>query len=221
MDGDLKPWHGADVADFEERFDRPIRSSHDLFEVACNRLVNLKREWENDDFSIRGLLRQDERKRALEEPVQLWFARELEKGARNRYTVHREEEVIDGNERDIRLASERADGPTSIEIKVADSWEFDELMDALEKQLVGKYMRARHSRYGILLLTWHGKRPVWKTGGEDQTFKQVVEHLRGNALRLRASNAEVDGLSVIGIDLTTGPIAEKQTKKPGARPAVP
>jgi hypothetical protein len=153
MDGDLKPWHGADVADFEERFDRPIRSSHDLFEVACNRLVNLKREWENDDFSIRGLLRQDERKRALEEPVQLWFARELEKGARNRYTVHREEEVIDGNEPDIRLASERADGPTSIEIKVADSWEFDELMDALEKQLVGKYMRARHSRYGILLLT--------------------------------------------------------------------
>jgi hypothetical protein len=216
-DGDLKRWEPSDVVQFEERFERPVGSSNDLYEVAYSRLASLKYELEHDDFSNRDLLRQDERDRALEESVQLWFAREFRHAARGQYTVHREEEVIDGDKPDIRLASQKADAPTSIEIKVADSWKYEELVEALEDQLVGRYMRAERSRHGVLLMTWHGKEPTWSDGKDELTFPQVVERLSKKASELRASNREIDGLSVVGIDLTAGRPTTK--KKKGSRRA--
>jgi hypothetical protein len=212
QDGDLAPWQAADIVNFEERYERPVQSSQDLYEVACSRLASLKHELEHDDFSGRDLLRQDERDRGLEEPVQLWFAREFRNAARGQYTVHREEEVIGGDKPDIRLASEKADAPTSIEIKVADAWDFDQLVEALEDQLVGRYMRAERSRHGILLMTWHGKLLTWSDGTGELTFAQVVERLNEKATQLRASNDRMDGLSVVGIDLTAGRPTTKKKK---------
>jgi hypothetical protein len=212
-DGDLKPWEPTAIVEFEERFERPVGSSSDLYEVACSRLASLKYELEHDDFSNRDLLRQDERDHVLEERVQLWFAREFRNSARGQYTVHREEEVIDGDKPDIRLASEKADAPTSVEIKVADTWKFEELVEALEDQLVGRYMRAERSRHGILLMTWHGKRLTWPDGTDELTFLQVMERLSKKASGIRASDGGIDGLSVVGIDLTAGrPTARKKGK---------
>jgi hypothetical protein len=212
-DGDLAPWQAAAIVRFEERYERPVESSQDLYEVACSRFASLKHELEHDDFSNRDLLRQDERDRKLEKPVQLWFAREFKNAARGQYTVHREEEGIDGDKPDIRLASEKADASTSIEIKVADSWDLEELVDALEGQLVGKYMRAEHSRHGVLLMTWHG-RQAWTDGKGELNFPQLVERLSKKASELRASNPRIDGLLVMGIDLTAGrPTTEKRKGK--------
>ena len=212
QDGDLNPWAPVDVAEFEERFERPVRSRSDLYEIAIDQLAALKDELEDGDFSSRDLLRQDERERADERLVQNWFARELKKAARHRYTVHREEEVIDENEPDIRLSSERADGPTSIEIKVANSWNLDQLESALEDQLVGKYMRDQHSRHGILLLTRHGKRTEW---GEQQLgFLQLVQHLQQKAADLRERVRAIDNLTVVAVDLTRG---QKKPEQKGRR----
>lgn len=208
------PWAPVDVVQFEERYERPVRSSNDLYEVACSRLASLKYELERDDFSNRDLLRQDERDRAQEKLVQVWFAREFSNAARGQYTVHREEEGMEGDKPDIRLASEKADGPTSIEIKVADSWEYDELVNALEDQLVRRYMRAERSRHGVLLMTWHGKQPTWSDGNQELSFQQVVERLREKASEVRASDGGIDGLSVVGIDLTAGrPTVRKKGKR--------
>jgi hypothetical protein len=204
QDGDLIPWKASEVADFEERRSRPIGSGHELYEVSVEILRELKRDLEDGDFSVRDLLRQDARERVEEKPLQLWFARELEKAARARYKVHREVEVIDGNEPDIRVTSDKADGPSSIEIKAADSWNFDELMDALEKQLVGKYMRDQHSRHGILLLTWHGKRMEWDHAGGFYTFSDLLRELERRAAEIRQENSAIDGLMVLGIELTKG-----------------
>ncbi len=199
-DGDLSPWVPSEVAEFECRYERPVRSGTDLYEIAIDQLGTLKYELENDDFSARDLLRQDGRKRADEQQVQNWFARELKNAAHHRYTVHREEEVIDENKPDIRLSSENADGPSSIEIKVADSWSLSQLESALEEQLVGKYMRDQYSRHGILLLTWHGKKPAW--GQQKLNFLQLAQHLQKRAVDLRERTTAIDNLAVVAIDLT-------------------
>ena len=67
------------------------------------------------------------------------------------YTVEREPHVVDENEPDIRARAAN-DASVPIEIKVAESWTFEELKAALVLQLCGRYLRARGGRHGILLL---------------------------------------------------------------------
>ena len=84
---------------------------------------------------------------------------------------------------------------------------------ALEGQLVGKYMRAQHSRYGTLLLTWHGKRKTWTAGNTELNFEQVIKGLCGAVAQIRARNTQIDGLSVVGIDLTRSNEGNKRAKQ--------
>lgn len=81
------------------------------------------------------------------------IARELEVAKRGAYTVDQESVTVDGKETDIRLRS--IHGPEStIELKIGEkSRSAKDLRDALNDQLVLKYMAARHTQAGCLLVT--------------------------------------------------------------------
>ena len=105
--------------------------------------------------------------------------------SRQRYTVP-QEAVIDQNQRpDIRLENPRTDA-VSIEIKWAQNCSFNELVEALEVQLLGQYLRAHNSRHGVLVLGMiEGGRQDWDppTGGR-MRFPEVVAFLQVRAAEL-------------------------------------
>jgi hypothetical protein len=114
----------------------------------------------------------------------------------------KEIEKIDQQERpDLRLENPRT-GPVSIEIKWADNWTLPQLLERLENQLVGQYLRAHNSRYGIYFLGFIGKKQNWEepTTGKQLTFDEVVNIVSGRAISLMQTNSKIAGLEVISID---------------------
>lgn len=92
--------------------------------------------------------------------------------------------------------------PVSIEVKWADYWTLQELYDGLEAQLVGKYLRAHNSQYGIYVMGHNGKKQHWidSTTNNKLEFEQVVEIIRQRTIVLMKTNPRIGGLEVFGID---------------------
>ncbi|MBN1337600.1 MAG: hypothetical protein JXB39_16730 [Deltaproteobacteria bacterium] len=149
-----------------------------FFDYALERLEDLRRTIEAGPFSCRTLLR------TTDEPgVQLFVANVLRLTA-TRCSVVREEEVDQHKKPDIRLHSSQPLAVVGIEIKVADAWTLPQLVSALERQLVGQYLRDACSRHGVLLLVHSGAKRRWKDGDRKITFEAVVELLVERARNL-------------------------------------
>lgn len=103
---------------------------------------------------------------------------------------------------DIRLHVARPPAVVGIEIKIADSWRMPQLEAALERQLVGQYLRDARSRHGVLLLFHSGRTQYWKSGTTKLTFDDVVKRLTEMACRL--PGAEGLQVRVVAIDCRGG-----------------
>jgi hypothetical protein len=175
------------------------RTSRELFNVVLDRLDDIRLELERGDFSARELFTQPT-KPTREEPVQKWLADRLKETSRGHYTVHREEEVDNKKKPDLRLHNPGCGGPTGIEIKVADRWQFTELESALTQQLAGQYLAAAASNFGALLLFYVGKKRRWKdANGNELTFEEVVGRL-GLLAEKTVDGKQVQGLRVVALD---------------------
>lgn len=97
---------------------------------------------------------------------------------------------MEEKEPDIRFRAKASDANVPMEIKIAESWALGELENALILQLIGRYLRDRHNRYGILLLVHQKARPKgWRTAtGDFLTFEQVLRHLRTIARSIAAES---------------------------------
>ncbi len=137
----------------------------------------------------------------LESHLRRWLARKLNERSRKRYTVPQEEEIDQQEKPDLRLENPKTD-PVSIEVKWADNWTVTELLERLENQLVGQYLRAHNSRYGIYLLGANGKKHHWEEPGTGKplTFGEVVSLIGARAISIRETNPRVHGLEVVAID---------------------
>ncbi len=78
---------------------------------------------------------------------------------------------------------------------------FQYLSETISTQLVGQYMKAAKSKHGILLLCLLEHRN-WKIHGKQSTFADLIASLREEADGVRRANANVDGLIVIGVDMS-------------------
>lgn len=199
MDAEPECWGPGDSAKFIGSFKFPIRSGHDLFALALRRIRALIDELEDADFRRREGLPTTEN----EDHLQEWLARYFDERAGGQYTVHREVLVAYGKEPDIRLDAQCCT-PTSIEVKWVDNWSFQELSSALSDQLVGRYMRARRSRHGILFLAWKGKQKTWRPTGEDPvSFQELTRRLGVESETILNSRWDIDGLSVVDVDFSS------------------
>ena len=159
------------------------------------RVRQLKDDLEDADFRRREGLPTD----GYEDRLQEWLGHYFQDRASDQYVVYREPVVAHGKKPDLRLETPSYPS-TSIEVKWADDWSYKELSEALSDQLVGRYMRARRSQHGVLLLGWRGKKRRWKApDGTWVAFPELVDRLNGEATTILDDRWDINGLTAIGV----------------------
>jgi hypothetical protein len=194
---DSSPWTTQDVRDFTKDYDVEPKTDEDLFNIACRGLSDSKHDVEKSDNSLRENLRRGDD----EYHLRRWVASELQRRSRKHYTVPQEEEIDLEQRPDIRIEHPGI-APISVEIKWADSWSLDVLLERLENQLVGQYLRARGNRYGIYLLGYIQNQKYWQnpTGQGRLGFDEVLQALTERANAIVSARTDVAAITVIGID---------------------
>jgi len=135
-----------------------------------------------------------------------WLARQLREHSRDQYTVPQEEEIDEKHKPDLRIEAPGMN-PISVEIKWAENWSLEKLEERLTNQLVGQYLRAVSSTYGIYLLGYIGKKnnkKHWKNVNTGVTIsvyelEQFFQELADNIVTQRE---DINGLKVFFIDFT-------------------
>lgn len=190
-------WRPQDIRDFELTHETPPCDDYALFRIGLNRLSDIKNDVEHSDTGLRTQLREGDDERYL----RIWLGNELARRARQRYVVP-QEAVIDQEQRpDLRLEHPKT-APVCIEIKWAQDWSPKKLIEGLELQLIGKYLRAHKSRCGIYVVAMAGAR-AWKTedGSREMNFTELIELLRAKAQDLVVKKSSpAKRIAVIGID---------------------
>jgi hypothetical protein len=175
-DADYLPWGPAALREFARVYETDPRTGAELFRIVLNRLSDIKNDVERSDNS----LREEVQHGVSEYALRRWLARKLEERSKRRYTIPQEEEIDQQERPDLRAENPNT-APVSVELKWADNWTLAQLLERLENQLVGQYLRAERSRYGIYLLGTDGRKGHWESAGGNLTFNQVVEQIARRA----------------------------------------
>lgn len=196
---DLPPWRPVDIRTFAEEYEIDPKTDRDLFKIAFRRLVEIKHDVEKADNSIRFEMHKEDDERKL----RIWIARKLQERSRNRYTAPQEEEIDRRERPDIRVECPGI-SPVSIEIKWADKWTVLQLLDGLENQLVGQYLRDDNSRCGIYLLGYIERKQTWEypNSSSSVSFEQVVDIIDKRAKEIVAAQRNIEDIAVISLDFT-------------------
>lgn len=190
----------ADLATIEKYGEAAEADRDGMFRLMLDRLADLQHDLEAHEFSERPLLARIDK----EAEMQVWLAKRLQENANGAYRVDREAMVINAKETDIRLLSVRTDQQAVIEIKLANNgYSLADLRDALENQLVERYMKHENCRAGCLLITMNKQR-MWREPetGTPMPFVETVEFLRERAQALMVELGDSLRIDVVGIDLT-------------------
>jgi hypothetical protein len=199
-DADLPPWDATQVQDFSAVLERTPRDHRELADLVLLRFLDLKAELEEGDESLApALLRVQE-----ETEMRNFLARELRLRAQNRYQLSQEPELADGRRPDLRFLGNGFDAPVPVELKLADRWSGPRLLERLESQLCGDYLRDPRSRRGFFVLLNNGTERVWTVGEGDRVdFEGLVNALEARWRELAPNFPEIDDVQVIGIGLPT------------------
>jgi hypothetical protein len=197
-ESDGPAWQPADIRSFIHDYERDPINERELFAIAVRRLSDIKEEVEDSDNSPRGELNVDH----LEGDLRFWLARKLLAASRDRYTVPQEEQVDQGHP-DLRFHRPGI-GPVSVEIKWANrGWTAEQLLERLENQLVGQYMRDPNARFGVYVVGRIGTQRHWVHGGVRLTFDDLITLLTKRAEDLMRERPQIRGLRVISIDFVS------------------
>lgn len=194
-DADFTAWDPTALREFASRYETDPRSDSELFRIVFNRLLDIKDDVEHSDNSLREEVQRGENESVLRR----WLARKLNERSRQRYTIPQEEEIDQKARPDLRAENPHT-APVSIELKWADNWTLDKLLERLENQLVGQYLHAHNSRYGIYVLAMNGRKGHWKSPDGDLDFNQVIERVDRHAEELRTTRPGIGDVRVVAID---------------------
>ena len=189
-----RPWRAMDVRIFATDYEREPQSDADLFRIGLRRLRDLKRWVETGEDSPREEVNRDNN----ESGFRRWLQRRLNERAQGRYVVPQEWELDQGARPDLRLVIPDA-APVSLELKIADNWTLPELLDGLEKQLVGTYLCDHRVRYGIYVLALFKRDRKWEPFEEGSRIdcEQMLAVLRKRIEEILAVQADLAGLEVV------------------------
>lgn len=194
-DADCVACEPAAIREFARVYETDPRTDAELFRIILNRLTDIKDDVERSDNSLREEVPVD----SDEYMLRRWLARKLKERSRHRYTIPQEEEIDQERRPDLRAENPRTP-PVSIEIKWANRWTFPRLLERLENQLVGQYLHAAQSRYGVYVLGMIGHRQHWESPEGNLMFSQVIERIVRRADELKNTHAGIGGLHVVAID---------------------
>jgi hypothetical protein len=203
LDAESGHWRASDVLEFEQTAETAPSTPKDLQQVAMRRLVDVQHDLLNADFAQGATVKS----LPDENAVQNWIADRLRLKQGRSYSVEREPHVVDEKEPDVHLRAKASDASLAVEIKIPESWTIEQLETALVDQLCGRYLRARESRHGILLLV-HQKSHRWRDmeTGKLVTFAAVVCRLQARATNLagRTPDAPQPEIAVIDVSGVVG-----------------
>lgn len=198
QDAELPSWSEANVSEFMKDAEKQPASEKDLFDLACFRLDDLKLEFEDGDTSEASIFMKTDD----EVEIRNAFANRLGNQSHSRYRIAQEEEFPDKKRTDIRFSHPAIAQAIPVELKIAHKWSYTELVERLENQLIGQYMR--ESSYGIFLLAHNGGKQYWKPSGTGQklSFFDLTKQLNEVADQLLEKYPHILGIRVVGIDFT-------------------
>lgn len=200
---DDEPWAATAIRTFAEQHLVAPRSDYTLFRLVCRKLSDFRDEIE---FSENAGNRLQLRSGDLEHDFRSLLFRTLDESGRGWFSVTQESEVDLAQRPDLTV---RSPGLNSlpIEIKLANlrHWTLPKLIERLENQLVGQYLRPASVHYGIYVLGNADPQRQWKDAdsagliGFDELLARVTE--RAKVLQAELPEG-VDALAVIGIDFS-------------------
>ncbi len=200
-DVDLVPWQPKDIIQFAKEAEHMPKNNSELYELTISRLTDLKADLEHGDSSISNMLKKEKDETEHRKFIGNW----LRVRSVGKYNVPQEEELADGTKPDIRILGFGFDGPVPIELKIVDNnWSANKLIERLNNQLCGQYLRDIRSNCGIYLLVYRGKKKSWQhpTTKKKLIFEKLVEILEEETKLIVSNSAKIESLKIIGIDLT-------------------
>ena len=183
----------------------PASTNEAMFTLLGDRLAEL------DDLLLRDTSPRDAWAGITDEKVmRREIARELRHAANGLYKVDQEAVTADEKETDIRVRSVVSEHEAVIELKIADGRSARNLRDAINDQLVTKYMAAETSRSGCLLVTL-AKDRKWKHPDSGTWIGplELVSLLDDEARRLEEGTGGAVALTVHLLDLRPRLLSEK------------
>lgn len=194
-DAEFASWGASDIIRFAMEGEKTPSTHRELFELVCGRLDDIKYDLEDGDYSIAATLQRVDQETELRN----WFVNFLRTAACGKYSVSPEEELADAKRPDIRIHVPAIDAPCVVELKISDNWSYGEHIERLNNQLVGQYLRDTRSRFGVFLLV-RKKKLHWRSD-RMLSFKQLVDNLQDEASRIVRDRSDLEGISIVGIDL--------------------
>jgi hypothetical protein len=193
---EVERWRRADVRLFEKEHETDPYTDFDLYRMGRKRLNDIKNEVERSDTGLRSQLADT----AKERDLRIWLANQLMQRRKNRYTVPQEVEIDQQQHPDIRLENPRS-GYVPLEIKLASEWSLPVLLERLENQLFGQYLRAHDARYGFFVLGLVDAKHRWDNpaGGRRLTFEEVITLLENKAMELSAQQGGQKLATVVAV----------------------
>jgi hypothetical protein len=196
----MQPWSPSQVREFHDYLDRTPTNHRDLANLAVLRLLDLKYDLEDADSSVAEILLKVDQETIMRN----YLSHELREKAFGRYTIAQEEELADSKRPDLRFHGVAFDAPVPVELKLADKWTGPELIERLENQLSGDYLRDKRSVQGIFVLVYLGRKQGWEVPGSANRvdFYGLIEVLQRHWASIADKYPAVDAVTAIGIDLT-------------------
>jgi hypothetical protein len=198
-DSQTPPWQPAKVIDFHESLEGTPSTHRELWNLAIDRLLDLKHDLEDGDSSYAELLLLTNQETSIRKFIGNW----LSARAAGRYVIPQEEQLADDKRPDYRFENSQIYAPVPVELKLSQNWSGTEHFERLENQLCGDYLRDVSSSCGIFLLLNHGGQVTWETPNKGpQRFEGLVTALQKYWLTIASKFPNVEDIKVIGIDLT-------------------
>jgi hypothetical protein len=186
-------WRASDVRKFAAEYEREPQTDGDLFRLALGRLRDLKQLVEVGEDSPRKEVHAEDNEAGFRD----WLRRRLNESTRGRFVVAPEWEIVGGRP-DLRVVIPGV-APVSIELKIADNWTLPELIDGLEKQLVGAYLRDDRARFGLYVLALFNRKRLWVPLAEGPRIgcAEVFAILQQRVADVLATRSDIAGLDVV------------------------
>ncbi|MEX2186040.1 MAG: hypothetical protein WD875_04565 [Pirellulales bacterium] len=197
-DAEISAWSPQQVHDFIYGLECTPANHRELAELARLRLLDLKDDLEHGDSSIAGILKDV----SQETEIRKFIGGVLRDKAAGRYIVPQEEELADAKRPDFRIHGAGFDGPVPVELKLADNWSGTELLERLENQLCGDYLRDNRSNRGFFILVYRGEKKEWTISTRRVAFDGLVGALETHWANIAVKYTGIEEIGVIGIDLT-------------------
>lgn len=187
-----------DIRQLDRYGEAPPADRDGMFEMMIDRLADIEHDLLSE-FDERALLASI----TDENVMQRALARRLKDRANHAYTVDREAEVTNAKKTDIRLRSVRGNQQAAIELKLANNgWSMRDLLNAVERQLVGQYLQHDECKAGCLLITI-AKDRTWEHPETRARleFSEMIELLSKRAEVIAEELGHAARIGVVGIDL--------------------